>query len=433
MIPIVILAFLIQVVLSIKRPVYALCWLLLVKILIPDNVRFPFVDISLNTSCSIALFLGWIISRVAKPNSKNKLIKFLLFFFVYCTISIFLTFSNVPVSIQFKTYIMYVVIQLLPIIVMIFVVRTEEDVKLLIKIFSFAVFICSLYSIVCFFLQIPYPYNNWINAQYGSRDGNLDNMFNVSMAGIMGRCMGTATSGTYDYGMVISSLFICIGAIYYVLKKKCLLYLWILVGLNVLCTTRRSPILTAIVFIVILFVFENKANIRKKIKYIIYPFLLILLCVNIFPVLEDFKNIIESTLFFWNESIAEKNEVTGSSVSYRTYQLNRTISLIKENPFFGNGWGACYYKDKYPDMNGWESIVFTTLMQFGYIGALMWIFLFYNFYKYSCRSGFKVLSVAFMASGMTLCLFTDSIYPFYIFFGSVLINKFSLLSVKKSD
>ena len=149
--------------------------------------------------------------------------------------------------------------------------------------------------------------------------------------------------------------------------------------------------------------------------------------VYVFPQLSTFRHILESSMFFWDDSVSAKNEVTGSSVSYRVYQLKRTMELISDTPIFGNGWGSCYYRALHSDMNGWESIVFTTLMQFGYFGFLIWMHMFYRFYRYSLKSKLRVISLAFMVASLAFCILYDTIYPFYIFFGAVLINKLSYM------
>ena len=51
--------------------------------------------------------------------------------------------------------------------------------------------------------------------------------------------------------------------------------------------------------------------------------------------------------------------------------------------------------------------------------------MFYRFYRYSLKSKYRVVSLAFMSASMAFCVLNDTIYPFYIFFGAVLINKMS--------
>lgn len=160
---------------------------------------------------------------------------------------------------------------------------------------------------------------------------------------------------------------------------------------------------------------------------------ILLIIVNVFPQLSTFKHILESSLFFWDDSVSAKNDVSGSSVAYRAFQMKKTMELVSDSPMFGNGWGSCYYRNLHSDMNGWESIVFTTLMQFGYLGFIIWGNMFYRFYHFSLKSRQMVISLAFMMSSMAFCILNDTIYPFYIFFGAVLINKLSYFGIKSNN
>ncbi len=430
----VIVATLLHSIFSFKRLVWGLCSLLSIKILIPDSVRFPVGDLSLNTACSLILFVCWIINGgILQTRRVKKLSFFVLCFILFLAFVMLVTADVVPISAQFKPFFAYVVLQLLPIIVMIESVNTKEDVELLVKCFAISTAICVVYSVGCFVAGLPYPYNAMVNNIYPGRDMNIESVLEQEMGGIAGRCMGTATSGTWDYGMVVASLFLIVGSLAVILKSKPLYWLWVLTGVDVLFTTRRSPIIAAMFFLLIIFLFGEKNGFFKKILYVILGVGVILASVFIFPQLAEFRSIIETCLFFWDDSVAAMNDVSGSSLDFRLYQLEHTMMYVEDSPFFGNGWGSCFYKSRYPNMNGWESIVFTTLMQFGYLGSFLWLLLFGNFYKYSRKGGCRLVCLAFMASSLAFCVLNDTIYPFYIFFGAVLINKLGLLHSAKSN
>lgn len=432
----IILIALLEVYFSFKKPLYGFCSLLAIKILIPDNVRFPIGDLSLNTFCSIVLFSAWFLKKgfwKKRLPSDTKLIRHILGFVLFLGFTIFLTYTSVPVEAQFKNYFAYVVLQLLPIIVMIDAIRSKADMQLLLKCLLVSSAVCVVYSVGCFVAGIPYPYNVFVNSFFPGRDSDIESVMLAEMGGIAGRCMGTATSGTWDYGMVVTALFLCVGSVALFLKDRKWKVVWVLFGIDVLCTTRRSPIIAAMLFLLIVFLLSNRKNLGKKLSYIICGGGILVAIVYIFPQLKTFRHILESAIFFWDDSVSAKNDVSGSSVSYRAYQLKRTMELVSDSPIFGNGWGSCFYRGRYRDMNGWESIVFTTLMQFGYLGFLLWMNLFYRFYRYSLRSRQRVISLAFMAANMAFCVLNDTIYPFYIFFGAVLINKLSYLKGDNSN
>lgn len=426
----IILIALFELYLSFKKPLYGFSCLLVVKILIPDNVRFPAGDLSLNTVCSMLLFCSWLLKaglwRKRYP-SDTKMMWYILGFIFFWGFTILLTYTSVPLEAQFKPYFGYVVLQLLPIVVMIDVIRCKSDLQLLLQCFLVSSVICVVYSVGCFVSGIPYPYNDMVNSFFPGRDTDIELVMSSEMGGIAGRCMGTATSGTWDYGMVVTALFLCIGSIALFLKNKIWNIVWILFGIDVLCTIRRSPIIASMIFLLLIFLLSNRKSLSKKILYLICGGGILAAVVYVFPQLSTFRHILESAMFFWDDSVSAKNEVTGTSVSYRVYQLKRTMELISDTPIFGNGWGSCYYRALHRDMNGWESIVFTTLMQFGYFGFLIWMHMFYRFYRYSLKSKLRVISLAFMVASLAFCILNDTIYPFYIFFGAVLINKLSYM------
>ena len=431
MVAIVCLIFAIHLCISLKKPFWGLLSLIVIKILIPDNVRFPIGDASLNTVISFVLFCSWLFkSIIAKRHTRttNKLNIYIFFIILYCGLNMLFTYTSVPIAYQFRIYTQYVFLQLLPIVVMIDVVKTKEELLLLIYTFGMATLICVVYSLFCYITFIPYPYNAFINSVYEGRVEDIGAEMDIEMGGVVGRCMGTATSGTWDYGMVISMLFVCVGSIYQVIKNKFFLIVWILAGIDLLCTVRRAPVITGLIFLLILFLLKDRTKILRKVMTIFAAGIVLIAVIYVFPQLSAFRHILESSIFFWDDSVSEKNDVKGSNVGFRTYQLLHTLQYVKDSPIFGNGWGSCFYKNKYPDMIGWESIIFTTLMQFGYLGFLLWMNLYYKFYLYCKESKMKLISFAFMAAAMAFSIINDTIYPFYIFFGAVLINKFRFLT-----
>ena len=121
--------------------------------------------------------------------------------------------------------------------------------------------------------------------------------------------------------------------------------------------------------------------------------------------------------------MANENNVSGSSVRLRLYQLNYTVSNISYSPLFGNGWGAQYVK-YHPGMFGWESIIFTSLFQSGYLGIIALTYLFVSFYKYSVENAKnRGIALAFILSSAIFCISTDTIYPFFIYLGCVILHK----------
>lgn len=411
--------------LSFKKPLWGLCSLLLIKILIPDIVRAPLFPISLNTFCSLSLFASWLVFVPQQtPNygkNEKRLINFSVLLAGLCIVVFVIT--DVDIYKQLTLSMQYFALQILPVIIAASVIDNKRDLMLVLKILMYSSLICMLYGLFCFFTSTPYPYNEiFSNAYYAARDANYDSIVNASMGGIAGRIMGTATSDTWSYGMIICILFTLFFCIYQYLKDKLSFICVALAAVSTLLTVRRTPIMVMFSFIIILF-FLRKPRLSYIIRYAFLGGGAVFVILLIFPQLYELTHILETVFFFWNDSVAQKNEITGSSLEYRLFQLKYTLNQISSSPLFGNGWGAMY-NGRHDVMNGWESILFTSLMQFGIIGFMIWMGWFHCLYHYSVIYTKKnSLHIAFMLSALVLCFVNDTIYPFFIFFGCVLLNK----------
>lgn len=421
---------------SVKKPLYGLCSLLAIKILIPDIARTPFVPLSINSFCSIITFASYFLYLLAGKESvrylKNPLVAFLLIYFLFSFVVFILT-DYTPKSTQINNLLQYWTLQLLPVIVAIGTIRTYNDLKLVLYIFIICFSICSLYGITCFIFRMPYPYNEWFGKFFSvARNADYERAVENVMGGIQGRIIGTSTSDSWSFGMVITSVFMITYFIHTYLKNKYSLICCILCGIAVLFTVRRSPVLTFMAFFLFLSILYYR-NIGKIAIYATLGLLAGVVIIVVIPELSAFRHIVESSMFFWDDSVSASNGVSGSSVSLRIYQLNYTVSHIADSFLFGNGWGAMYVK-YHPRMFGWESIVFTTLFQSGFLGLIMMVLLYYYFYRYSIvNMENKGIAKAFVLASAIFAVFTDTIYPFYTYFGCVLLHKLNRMANTKKQ
>jgi len=423
---------------SFYRLEYGLCSLLAIKILIPDVARSIIPALSLNAFCSLVLTIAvlWslINGSIKKAEINNKMVKFCLLFYILNYFFFFFS-STTPLSFQIKPMHTFYLLQLMPIMLGSIIINNKYKLILVFKVFSICFFICAVYGIIAW-VSGDYWYNNLFFVHYGADFGRNTDMTTAAgafMAGLQGRIVGTASADSYGYGMIVPIAFMIFFIFNNKLKWNITRIMVVLLAINVLMTIRRTPIITCIVFLLCMFWFEP---LRVKVKYFkigIIAFFVIAACIMFIPFLENFRNIIEASLFFWNDSVSAENEVSGSSVSLREYQLFYTLDQIKGNILFGNGWGAMYY-ESHPTMFGWESVVFTTLMQFGVSGVLLWTYMFWFMYKYSTRKQKnKVYQKSFIIASVALCIFTDTIYPAYIFLGCLLMGKSYLLNDADQD
>lgn len=423
----VIILSLLHTVISFKKPLWGVCTLLAIKMLVPDTVRSPLAFLSLNSFCSLALFLAWIKGVFAHSVKLGKEELGLVHYVGILTVLCFLVFifGDFPLSRQFPASVQYFTLQIFPVLVAASVINDKDSLTLVLKVFVCSSLICMVYGIFCFLTFTPYPYNQWIVQFYTSARGvsNYEDVTTAEMGGIAGRIMGTVTSDTWSYGMVICILFSLFYCLYDKTKQKILLACTILAAVSCLFTVRRTPLMVLFSFIITLMLFRKKTNMMKWICVGLAVCVFLYFFLNLFPQFKKYSSILETVLFFWDDSVAAKNNVSGSSLEFRLFQLDYTLNQISDSPIFGNGW-ASMYQARHHRMIGWESMLFTSLMQFGYLGFMIWMGWFYKLYKYSIQhTKDKSLGIAFMLSSLMLCFVNDTIYPFFIFFGAVLLNK----------
>lgn len=418
---------------SFRKPLNGLCLLLAIRLLVPDICRAIVMDLSLNTMLTIILATGvlWRLlnGRVSHREFKQPLFRFIIAYTVISFI-IMLIPNSVPFMVQLTSYIQFFVCQILPALLMMILITTHKDLMRVLKVMFYSISICMGYGIISILLGIPFLYNTMFIDMFGTTQSveNFSESINSVMGGIQGRIVGTCVGRSYAFGMIAPVVFAMVWCIWGKTGIKRLKWLTLLCAIATLFTVRRSPIIAAMIFM--LFLFLRKAH-NEKIKMVAYALIGLVAVYGIivlFPYFSNFQNIIESSLFFWDEGVSTQNGISGSSVSFRSYQLQYTLRQIADSPLIGNGLGSCFYKGLHPTMIGWESIVFTTLMQGGIYGAIMTILLYYHMYRYSIqRSQDTVYELAFILSAITLCVFTDTIYPFFIFCGCILMNKLNTL------
>ena len=132
---------------------------------------------------------------------------------------------------------------------------------------------------------------------------------------------------------------------------------------------------------------------------------------------------IRSILFFWEEH----DEIKGSSSTMRYDQMAAAIDIISENVesfLFGLGRGWTYqYSLKYgniPPFHGFESIFLFSLIEFGVLGTIIYLFLIFSpLYKHNKNAQyddqFKTLINAFLFSGFVIYAFTGHVYGQWLY------------------
>lgn len=187
---------------------------------------------------------------------------------------------------------------------------------------------------------------------------------------------------------ILLNIFIYI-PIYMYLKERKNIYLitTIFVFINIFLTGSRGPLISLSVSLI--FFFIKYQSFTSRVKYIIMAFIGFFL-IMLLPGMDSFASYIKSFIFIFDERASDAANITGSSVSGRFLQLSGVISMIgcmDWNTFlFGYGDGYTYYYNANygmgTDVMGFESILFSSLVNYGVAGFFLidivpWLFLFY--------------------------------------------------------
>lgn len=211
------------------------------------------------------------------------------------------------------------------------------------------------------------------------------------------RSQGLFSMHTTNGGVaVILFVILCIARLKGFMKKDVFTSIVIvLLSLTVLFTGARSAI---IALVLMLPMFVDKRNL--KIKYILFFSFFVLCCVFI-------SSGYLSDIF---ASIINTDKVSGSNTDMRNNQLIISLEYLNQSPIFGNGIQYTFNKvvlyDK--DINGAESIWFTTMINQGFIGVFGYLFYFVNNIVFTFKQGRKRYS--FYVIGI-LAFYTMSSIP----------------------
>lgn len=432
------LAFLVVTfLLAFKRTSYGCCCLLVSRILIPECVRLiPIVDMSLNT-CVIAilllatardLFLGNI--RLLNDKYVKTLVVFMAVFFITLPLADTLDYQT-----QSGSWFRFLFTDICPAIIFIVALRKKKDVVIVLKTLFVVCVINCVYG--CLTIAIgANPYSFAINSLYSTRQAQME-AFN-DMVSTRGGILITSSTFEHEngWGYFLPITFVLFFYLYKrndgIFKESTLLLLLILLSVGVIICGKRSAYVSYMAFWMVFLIIFRYIRWRYFLFALLGIFLFVIIC-EIFPQLEKVRNLIESSLFFWDDAIREKNNVGGSSWELRVNQILYPWVEIKDNILFGHGmgWTGVYLQktgEIHPILYGFESIFSTAVCDGGLVGSIMWIWLFFKSYKYSIQHRqWKVWAKLLTFVQVVIAIATGLSY--FVFYGMyiVILNKLYLL------
>lgn len=354
------------------------------RLLIPASVRLIGVGISLNSFLTILLLISFLIHKEYRKRMPSKL-QIIIILFLLSSIMLTPYALNMTVIDQIKKMINFFIVDMLMGILSWYGIQNKEDFKKLLKTLFITFCIIGIYGIYEY-VSKSNPYANWATEYFGAQK-NFSTMFlNENRGFLVGRIMGTSFH-PLAWGLIMGTAFSFFNNNLFLLGKKNYIILLPLILINIFLCGSRSAIIMVITYITIR-IFNN---IKKNLKKIII-FLVICTCITpLLPKTKDTKafiNTIESSIFFWNENKSKEAGVSGSSVSMRWEQLIFSFYLIQDSFLTGNGYGFSDIAQtnttgKYEKMMGFESILFTKIVNQGILGLLFFFIFYFNLLKYT--------------------------------------------------
>ena len=168
-----------------------------------------------------------------------------------------------------------------------------------------------------------------------------------------------------------------------------------------------------------LYAIKNQKNQGPRI-YIFIP-LLILLYVFI-PlqsqrIIDKYFDSLITYVQFWDDDKQAKSEITGSSLSMRLDQISAAQHEIKDNKLCGRGRTYReYYQNKngqlHPELLGYESFILLKLVEQGWIGLFLFVFLIIYMYKILRRERCNAYILALLFIAYFSSILMTGIRPF---------------------
>lgn len=373
--------------------------------------------------CNYLLILIFIYFKFRDKIIKDNIYKSSKKFFLTITIFLFLL-ALLSYKIPINTEINYIKQQLLSFVTPFFIVSTfnnKKDFNFIEYIFWIILIISGVYSIYCYTIGNN-PFGTFIQA-YASinNDKVVSEGFIEEIRGALkGRVQGFTDHPLTYAGVLISTFYIIFQS--YNLKenriiKSDILYIIIII-FTLTCifmTGSRSGVISILAGLIYFYY-----NTKRK-SFIFYSIIIILFVFagSALFIQDDY---IKSIIFFWEDN----QNISGSSKELRINQLYATFKLIDDNlqsALFGlgNNWCQEYanHNGLHPELYGFESILFSGLINYGYIGFFLYYgYIFATFYKlnnkYTINKRARIHLNSFLITALCFFIFTGS-YGFNLF------------------
>ena len=346
---------------------------------------------------------------------------------------ILITLSILSTSLDFWTQLTYIKFQLFTLAMPLFIfafLNRERDLDKIKIVFIIAILISGIYSLYCYSTSSN-PFGTIVNINSSGR-GISEGFIDEIRGGLKSRVQGFTNHPLVFASISLSSFYFILQ--FYLLNEKkgfCKYVYWAVLCFCLLCifiTGSRSGVIS--IFIGMLY-FLYKRYGKVFVLYLTVVFLVFYINGTFF-IKDDY---IRSIIFFWENN----TNISGSSYGMRLDQLDATLVLIGKDfrsLFFGLGNNWCEeYAQTYgmhPQLLGFESILFSGLINWGVLGfigyyGLMYMFFFFMNKRFVSHERIKILLNSYLISSLCYFIFTGSYaFSFFLITYSLMLKVYSV-------
>jgi O-Antigen ligase. len=321
---------------------------------------------------------------------------------------------------------------MIPGILVAYYITNKNDLGIFIKIISMAVFISCVWGIASFIIKSN-PYVDAFTSAFPSQKEYAQELLEKQ------EFSGTSATfiHTNGFGYFLPVTYVVFLFIDSVSPKRIYRILLPAVLVCTLLSLKRSAIVALFVFYLSYALMLPKTRRNKRIIFVAALVALSLLAVVfVFPPLAQIKGFVESSIFFWDDSVAKKNNIYGSSFAMRMMQWLYPFIEVRDNIIFGKGfgWTKLYLStnDFHPILFGFETIIAEAVVTMGLMGLVVWTWMFHASYKYmSKHDNSKIFYKLFTITQLAIAVATG--FSYFVFYGiyTALLGKIFLLRENK--
>lgn len=413
---ITIVILIIQFLLGKKDIKYSVVFLIIQTFLIPYIIKFNIGGINVNTFNLSVVVLAFTAFKYFKRQFLlyPTLKKVLLFIIVYILITSLSTIDQYNVVFYLKNAVLTILEYYLVAYCFLYIKLQPKQIKQINICLAIVSIIVAIYAIINYIIHFN-PYISYLSILTDTKD--MAATFQEEQRGFLeGR-----VSSTFVHPLILGQMMLLtFSYIAFQLKDKINIFLYTLLCVLIICPIvlcgARSALFPLILIPIFYFFYLGFGSFFK---YLLFIIILLPIGLNMLP--KDYKNTAEAIIYVWNPSKSEKAGIEGSNEDMRKQQILNAIKIIDNDLLFGKGNGYVKeYGSNHPEMLGYEGLLLYTLVDFGFIGSIIFIGFYLYLFKYIL---FKAHTKKEKAQATSLCicyficiLFTGISYSTFSFF-----------------